>query len=83
MGKGDKKTRKGKIFMGSYGKSRPSTHSIIMNVPVSAKKSVKKTEISVEADSTPTEKKVTTAKKSAEKKTVSANKTEGKKSKEE
>jgi 30S ribosomal protein S31 len=23
MGKGDKKTKKGKIFMGSYGKSRP------------------------------------------------------------
>ncbi|GAB4147189.1 MAG: hypothetical protein Fur0041_21250 [Bacteroidia bacterium] len=23
MGKGDKKTRKGKTFMGSYGKTRP------------------------------------------------------------
>lgn len=23
MGKGDKKSRKGKIFMGSYGKTRP------------------------------------------------------------
>lgn len=23
MGKGDKKTKKGKIFMGSYGKTRP------------------------------------------------------------
>jgi 30S ribosomal protein S31 len=23
MGKGDKKTKKGKIFMGSFGKSRP------------------------------------------------------------
>ena len=23
MGKGDKKTRKGKIFQGSFGKSRP------------------------------------------------------------
>lgn len=23
MGKGDKKTRRGKIFMGSYGNSRP------------------------------------------------------------
>ena len=24
MGRGDKKTKKGKIFMGSFGKSRPS-----------------------------------------------------------
>jgi len=24
MGKGDKKTKKGKIFKGSFGKSRPS-----------------------------------------------------------
>jgi 30S ribosomal protein S31 len=24
MGKGDKKTKKGKIFMGSFGKSRPA-----------------------------------------------------------
>lgn len=24
MGRGDKKTRKGKIFKGSYGKTRPS-----------------------------------------------------------
>jgi 30S ribosomal protein S31 len=32
MGKGDKKTKKGKIFMGSFGKSRPAK----------AKKAVKK-----------------------------------------
>ena len=25
MGRGDKRTRKGKIFKGSYGKSRPHT----------------------------------------------------------
>lgn len=25
MGRGDKKTKKGKIFMGSFGKSRPTT----------------------------------------------------------
>ena len=25
MGKGDKKTKKGKIFKGSFGKSRPGT----------------------------------------------------------
>lgn len=27
MGKGDKKTRKGKIFMGSYGVTRPQKES--------------------------------------------------------
>ncbi|RNI39138.1 30S ribosomal protein THX [Hanamia caeni] len=27
MGRGDKKTKKGKIFMGSFGKSRPVTKS--------------------------------------------------------
>lgn len=27
MGKGDRKTRRGKITMGSYGKSRPRKHS--------------------------------------------------------
>jgi 30S ribosomal protein S31 len=27
MGKGDKKTKRGKIFMGSYGNSRPSKPS--------------------------------------------------------
>ena len=25
MGRGDKKTKKGKIFMGSFGKTRPTT----------------------------------------------------------
>ena len=28
MGRGDKKTKKGKIFMGSFGKSRPVTKKI-------------------------------------------------------
>ena len=28
MGRGDKKTKKGKIFMGSFGKSRPVTKNI-------------------------------------------------------
>jgi 30S ribosomal protein S31 len=27
MGKGDKRTRRGKIFVGSYGKSRPKPHT--------------------------------------------------------
>ncbi len=33
MGRGDKKTKKGKIFMGSFGKSRPAR-------PVKPKKEV-------------------------------------------
>jgi 30S ribosomal protein S31 len=32
MGKGDKKTRRGKLFMGSYGNTRPK------NQPVKAEK---------------------------------------------
>lgn len=28
MGKGDKKTKRGKIFAGSYGKSRPKPQSL-------------------------------------------------------
>jgi 30S ribosomal protein S31 len=31
MGKGDKKTKKGKIFMGSYGVSRPGKKSKPVN----------------------------------------------------
>jgi 30S ribosomal protein S31 len=27
MGRGDKKTKKGKIFMGSFGKSRPASNN--------------------------------------------------------
>jgi len=34
MGKGDKKTRKGKIAMGSYGKTRP--HTFKKTKPVTA-----------------------------------------------
>lgn len=36
MGRGDKKTKKGKIFKGSFGKSRPA------NEPVVKKTAVKK-----------------------------------------
>jgi 30S ribosomal protein S31 len=36
MGKGDKRTRRGKIFAGSYGKSRPK--SIKKNTPAGAEK---------------------------------------------
>jgi 30S ribosomal protein S31 len=40
MGKGDKKTMRGKIFKGSYGKSRP--HFPDKKAPVAAKPAGKK-----------------------------------------
>ncbi|MHB8206217.1 30S ribosomal protein THX [Mucilaginibacter sp.] len=33
MGKGDKKTRKGKIAMGSYGKTRPHDIKVASSIP--------------------------------------------------
>jgi len=33
MGKGDKKTRKGKIAMGSYGKTRPHHIKVASSIP--------------------------------------------------
>jgi len=39
MGKGDKKTRKGKIAIGSYGKKRP--HDIKKDKPAAAETVVK------------------------------------------
>lgn len=42
MGKGDKKTRRGKIFMGSYGVSRPSKESKPEVVKAEPKKTSKK-----------------------------------------
>lgn len=37
MGRGDKKTKKGKISMGSYGVSRPKVKSSVKNAPASKK----------------------------------------------
>lgn len=34
MGKGDKKTKKGKIAMGSFGKSRPAKKASVNTKPV-------------------------------------------------
>ncbi len=34
MGKGDKKTRRGKINQGSYGKTRPKNSKSVANIPV-------------------------------------------------
>ena len=33
MGKGDSRTRKGKIFRGSYGKTRPGKAPVIASAP--------------------------------------------------
>ena len=38
MGRGDKRTRKGKIFKGSYGKSRPHTVKKKATSPTAAAK---------------------------------------------
>ena len=40
MGKGDLKTRRGKIIAGSYGKTRPKK-KIVVSKPVAAKKKAK------------------------------------------
>jgi len=83
MGKGDKKTKRGKITRGSYGNKRPRKTSVSYVAPAKpAKKAVKKEEIvekevktpvKPKAEKKPTAKKTTakkaeTTKKSAEKK---------------
>ncbi len=42
MGKGDKRTRRGKIFAGSYGKTRPKYKKKVAVKPVEAKPTKKK-----------------------------------------
>ncbi len=51
MGKGDKKSKKGKIFMGSYGVSRP--HKKKKSTSASPKKIAKKAEKKAEAPKKP------------------------------
>jgi len=66
MGKGDKKSRKGKIFMGSFGNTRPRPNASSDHSTITAKpKAEKKTEA---VQKTSTNKKATTAKKTAAKK---------------
>lgn len=81
MGKGDKRTAKGKRIMGTYGNSRKKKVSIVVNVP---KKKAKPAKAEVEKE-TPAKKapaKKTAAKKPAAKKTTTkkttASKTEEK-----
>jgi len=46
MGKGDKKSRKGKIFMGTYGVTRPrKTAEVIINTKNKKTASIKKEEV--------------------------------------
>ena len=42
MGKGDKKTKKGKIFKGSYGVSRPRKTETNFNIPTKKEEAPKK-----------------------------------------
>ena len=57
MGRGDKKTKKGKIFKGSFGVARPKKTSTVVNKEIKTKKTEKKVQ-----------KEVKRKKKSAEKK---------------
>lgn len=41
MGKGDKRTKRGKIIKGSYGKTRPKKKNAIVSKPATKKKSKK------------------------------------------
>jgi len=68
MGKGDKKSKRGKIFRGSFGKSRPRKTKAIITVP--AVKDEKETAESSKTEKVKTEKKKTTKKKSAKKETT-------------
>ncbi len=43
MGKGDKKTRKGKITIGSYGKKRPHDHKKVKPAETAAEPAAKET----------------------------------------
>ena len=42
MGRGDKKTKKGKIFKGSFGVARPKKTSTVINKEIKAKKTESK-----------------------------------------
>ena len=61
MGRGDKKSKKGKIFKGSYGVVRPrKTNTVVISTPTKKKTAAKK---KVTAKKKATTKKKATAKK--------------------
>ena len=80
MGRGDRKSRKGKIFRGSYGVSRPRKNDVAIIIPAKKKEvkkepTVKKEKVVKKSTATkkaPIKKKV--AKKSATKKKATAKK---------
>ena len=49
MGKGDKKSRKGKIFMGTYGVTRPRKTAEVIVMPKKKKAELKKEEVARKA----------------------------------
>lgn len=69
MGKGDRKTKKGKISMGSYGVRRPRSKNK-KSYPAMADRPAKKSEEKAKKKEEPAASKETTAKKPAKKKTT-------------
>ena len=65
MGKGDRKSRKGKIFMGTYGVTRPRKTAEVIVMPKKKKVELKKEEVATKAA---TKKKTETKKTVAKKK---------------
>ena len=51
MGKGDRKSRKGKIFMGTYGVTRPRKTAEVIVMPKKKKAELKKEEVATKAAS--------------------------------
>lgn len=70
MGKGDKKSKKGKIFMGTFGNKRPRKSAAEIVIP-EKKKATPKKEVSTKK---PTAKKKTTSKKTTTKKAAAKKK---------
>ena len=56
MGKGDRKTKKGKRTIGSYGNSRKRKSNVKVEIPVKKKKTVKKKETKASDESKPVKK---------------------------
>tara|TARA_B100000401_G_scaffold371539_1_gene270567 strand:- start:58 stop:231 length:174 start_codon:yes stop_codon:yes gene_type:complete len=57
MGRGDKKTKKGKIFKGSFGVARPKKTSTVLNKEIKTKKTEKKVQKEVKRKKKSVEKK--------------------------
>ncbi len=69
MGRGDKRTAKGKRFKGSYGKSRPHKEESTVKADIAAAAAKKAKEPKVEKVAAPTVKKAPAKKAAAKKKT--------------